>query len=80
MKEPDDTLIDDLRAALAVHAPGGMVGSFVIAAELYDADGEPQLFTAHSDTGTVWTHLGMIEVLRNDTHAALRKDADADGR
>lgn len=77
MKEPD-TLINDLRDTLAMHAPGGMVGSFVLAAELYDADGEPQLFTAHSVNGTAWTHLGMIDVLRCDTEAALRRDVDTD--
>ena len=74
----DDAILDEIRHALARHAPGGMVGSFVLAAELYDAGGEPQLFTVHSPNGTTWTHLGMIEVLRMDTRAQLRSDADAD--
>lgn len=72
--ENSDTLVDEVRETLAEHVPGGMVGAFVLAAELYDADGEPRLFTAHSETGTSWTHLGMIEVLRLDTEAMFRSD------
>ncbi|HEY9293622.1 MAG TPA: hypothetical protein VIP98_20280 [Microlunatus sp.] len=71
-----DTIVDEVRDALAGHVPGGMVGAFVLAAELYDADGEPQLYTAHSTAGTSWTHLGMIEVLRLDTEAVFHSDSD----
>ena len=74
--DDSDTLVEDVRHALAGHVPGGMVGAFVLAAELYDADGEPQLFTAHSTAGTSWTHLGMIEVLRLDTEAVFRSEQD----
>ncbi|QDP97471.1 hypothetical protein FOE78_17510 [Microlunatus elymi] len=71
-----DTIVEEVRDALAGHVPGGMVGAFVIAAELYDADGEPQLFTAHSTAGTSWTHLGMIEVLRLDTESMFRPETE----
>ncbi|SDR96069.1 hypothetical protein [Microlunatus soli] len=71
MREPE-SIIDDVHAALAEHSAGGMTGAFVIAAELYDQNGRPRLFTAHSTDGTSWTLLGMVEALRIDTQALFR--------
>ena len=74
MRNDGDVIVEDVRRALQEHAHGGMVGAIVLAAELYDRSGEPQLYTVHSNTGTSWTHLGMVEVLRLDAQEPLRRN------
>jgi hypothetical protein len=67
-----------LRDAMASFAVGGMVGAFVLAVELYDADGEPQLHTVRSDTGNAWAHMGMIRALQIDTETPFRHRYEED--
>ena len=73
-----EALLADIEEVLGKYAPGGMVGSFVIAAEMYDTDGQPQLHTMRDSNGTAWTHLGLIEALHIDTATPFRQRYNED--
>jgi hypothetical protein len=73
-----DRLYADIEAALEKNAPAGMVGTFVIAAELYNEDGSVELHHLWSRRGTAWTVLGIIDVLSYAVQATLEPGDDGD--
>lgn len=62
--EPDDTE----RISQALTEVLGLHGGWVLAVEVYDADGEANLHVIR-DCGTIWAAMGMIEGLRDSTRA-----------
>lgn len=71
-------LYNDIAAALEKNAPGGMIGGFVLAAELYDENGAVELHNLRSAHSTAWTILGMIDMLSYAVQESLQTVDDED--
>jgi hypothetical protein len=54
----------------------GLHGSWVLAIETYNEEGEPQLSLAWSPDGTGWQKLGMARALILDLEVPFRESGD----
>jgi len=55
----------------ALHEAVGMHGGWVMAVEVYDEEGRPQLAVMWDDQSTAWARLGMVRALQKDLEAGF---------